>query len=498
MNGIRLLLNFILRKLIIIAHGRSTKQLIHALERPSLCLGHAEVGPNGHQDGARPEEKIRSVSDVGDHVRGRASDDELEEPLRGGGEGAAKRSDSEREDFGAIDPDDTVPRSTVKDDEDVDHGDGDVASSLRVCVVCAGLGDGDIGSDIEHGEGSTSTTDDEELAAAETVKEEDEGDNRGAHLDDTIDTGGEEGGRSAGDTEGFEDGGRVVVDSVDSGQVLAHHHAHADSETIANTLHSEFLELTKERGSVSHFRFVLELSAHLVDFVGDVFVVGGKLANPAEIIDTLLPSTLLGQPTRSLLGEEHAEEKDTAGDELKSKGDHPLLSGGGEIAVDTVGDPEAKDGADLEHDLEESNHSASDGGRGNFADVDGDNQTGGADGPASDESSDVDGGKVSKGKELNEGTGFKDCGADHQSEASSDFFGEREDHECAEEATALETRDDVGRVKVDRSGALAGETKVIFEGGQGNGAADKLFIRCNSSNKLIPLCHNRIRPSQNS
>jgi hypothetical protein len=48
----------------------------------------------------------------------------------------------------------------------------------------------------------------------------------------------------------------------------------------------------------------------------------------------------------------------------------------------------------------------------------------------------------------------------------------------------LETRDDVGRVKVDRSGALAGETKVIFEGGQCNGAADKLFIRCDSSNKI--------------
>ena len=151
----------------------------------------------------------------------------------------------------------------------------------------------------------------------------------------------------------------------------------------------------------------------------------------------------------------------------------------------------------MEHDLEESDHSASDGGRGNFANVDRDNKASSADAPTSDKSSDVDGGKMAERKHLDEGANFKDCSADHQSEASSDFFGEGEDPESAEEATTLETRYNIGRVEVDGVGVLAGEAKVVLEGSQSNDAANKLFPRYDSVQKILPLCHNRTRRNRN-
>lgn len=100
-----------------------------------------------------------------------------------------------------------------------------------------------------------------------------------AHLDNAVNTGGKERRRSAGDTERLEDGGGVIVDAVDTGQILTHHHAHADGKTVSNTLHSQLFELREPVGSMSPFLFMFELRAHIVDLIGDVFVIGGEIAD---------------------------------------------------------------------------------------------------------------------------------------------------------------------------------------------------------------------------
>ena len=74
-----------------------------------------------------------------------------------------------------------------------------------------------------------------------------------------------------------------------------------------------------------------------------------------EIGDSFLPFAAFRQPSRCFSAQEHAKEKDTARDKLKSKGNHPVMSEqalksgipllivAGKIAVDTIWDPEAKD-----------------------------------------------------------------------------------------------------------------------------------------------------------
>jgi len=235
--------------------------------------------------------------------------------------------------------------------------------------------------------------------------------------------------------------------------------------------------LREEVRSLSPFLFVFELCAHLVHLEGDIFVIGGEVADVCEIRKCFLPLSRLGEPSRSFFAEEHAEEEDTAGDKLKGKGNYPLRGGDRHVAVDSVRNPEAEDSADLEHDFEESDKSATDGGRRDLSYVDGNDETSTADCPATDDTSSVDCGKMSECQGLYEGANLEDCGTDHQGKSSTDFFCQGEDHECAEEATALETRDDVGRVEVCCCRGLTREAEVILESRQGNCAPNKSAVR---------------------
>jgi hypothetical protein len=100
---------------------------------------------------------------------------------------------------------------------------------------------------------------------------------------------------------------------------------------------------------------MFELGAHVVDLIGDVFMIGGEIADVGEIGDSFLPLSTLGEPSRCFSAQEHAKEKDTAGDKLKTEGNHPVMSEqalksgipllivAGKVAVDTIGDPETKD-----------------------------------------------------------------------------------------------------------------------------------------------------------
>jgi hypothetical protein len=107
-----------------------------------------------------------------------------------------------------------------------------------------------------------------------------------------------------------------------------------------------------------------------MNFKCDIFVVCRETANIGQICESLFPSTNLGKVTRRLFTQEHTEEKNAAGDELKSERNDPLLGRHCKIVIDSVRDPESENCADLEHNFEESNESPTDSWRGDFSNID--------------------------------------------------------------------------------------------------------------------------------
>jgi len=51
-----------------------------------------------------------------------------------------------------------------------------------------------------------------------------------------------------------------------------------------DTFHSKFLELHPDRLAVNHVGFRFELSPHIVNLVGNIFVIVRNLANPGKVV----------------------------------------------------------------------------------------------------------------------------------------------------------------------------------------------------------------------
>ena len=247
----------------------------------------------------------------------------------------------------AINPDDSVPTCTIKCDKDVDHDDCNV-SACGLVTITSWFSNCDEAADVEHSKSGTNPTYDEKLSSAKSIEDPYERNNSSAHLDDSVDTRCEKTGGCAGNTETLEDYRAVVVNGVNSGQVLAHHHAHTNGKTIANALHAKFLELSKKIGTVSPFRLMFELCAHLMHFVVDIFVVCGKIANICEIGEGFLPLPGFSEPPWAFFAEKHSEKKDAAWHKLKGKWDNPLSCRWSNVLVETIGYPKCKYGSHLD------------------------------------------------------------------------------------------------------------------------------------------------------
>jgi len=92
----------------------------------------------------------------------------------------------------------------------------------------------DVRSDVIEAEGTAEGTEHEEVSSTEVVDEEEEPDDGYEGLDNAEDTGSEERGICARDTNRFEDSWRVVVDGVNSGGILPEEEGAAEEETIGN------------------------------------------------------------------------------------------------------------------------------------------------------------------------------------------------------------------------------------------------------------------------
>ena len=204
-------------------HLLDLKQLIHVLQRDALRLRNKEVHERYAQNHQAGEEKIHPVTHRVEHLRREARNDEVPEPVVCGGRGLPQGPRVLREHLRVDDPGGAVPGRGVEGGPEVEEEDGGDAArgEARVGVVGIRAGDADVGADVPHAEGAAGGADHEELGAAEAVDEPEEPDDGYDGLDDAEDARGEEAGAGAGDADGFEDGGGVVVlDGISTGRVF--------------------------------------------------------------------------------------------------------------------------------------------------------------------------------------------------------------------------------------------------------------------------------------
>lgn len=91
-----------------------------------------------------------------------------------------------REHFGTDNPRSSVPSRPVEDAPNVQEGDGTRASWRDVGLICRRSSDANDDTDVEHGEGGSSGSNEEQGTTSESVDEEDEPDEGGDRLDDAV------------------------------------------------------------------------------------------------------------------------------------------------------------------------------------------------------------------------------------------------------------------------------------------------------------------------
>lgn len=188
------------------------------------------------------------------------------------------------------------------------------------------VGDLDVCTDIVEAESTPESTEHEEVSSTKVVDEEEEPDDGYQCLDDTEDAGGEERGVCAGDTNGFEDCGGVVVDGVDAGRILPEEEGTAKKESVADfaIVHecSEWLPESKTDGCMLMF----ECGIDCRDFFEHIDVVGVKFSDPAEVLEGFGALTTAHEPAWRFPDEEEADEHQASWDKLDSEWNEPLLS----------------------------------------------------------------------------------------------------------------------------------------------------------------------------
>lgn len=91
-----------------------------------------------------------------------------------------------REDLCTYDPRCTVPSGSIEHAPDVQEGDSTLARGGDVSLLGRGVRHADHNANVEHGEGSSGCSNEEERTTAEAVDEEEEPDEGSGGLDDAV------------------------------------------------------------------------------------------------------------------------------------------------------------------------------------------------------------------------------------------------------------------------------------------------------------------------
>ena len=285
----------------------------------------------------------------------------------------------------------------------------------------------------------------ERATTTKRISSEDQEAEAADHLDNTVDASGEELDVVTDKTESLEDLGRVVVDGVGTGHLLADHEANGDESTLAVTGDGEhLLEKVLDGGTGDEHALVLELIGNILDFTLDVLVRDGQIAHAGKDAVGLLPAVLLGQETGRLLVEGHAADKENCREGLKGKRDDVDRRAAGQVQKRSVVDPEGKAGSGGNEKLVKTGQTTTNGTGSILRDVKRDDHGGTTNTDTSDETTNVHGLDVTRGDSLDDAADNGDKPSHLQGDLTSPLVGEPGVDEATDEATGLESRGDVG------------------------------------------------------
>lgn len=145
------------------------------------------------------------------------------------------------------DPRGTVPRRTVESGPQVEEKHGSNTPRAERLAISLSISSEEIATDDPHADRATSSTDHEEIASAKSVDEEQEPDDCNHRLHNPEQASGEECSVCTSNTDGLEDRGRIVVDSIDATAILPQEeHATEEKSPLDRTALSHRLEGSPE------------------------------------------------------------------------------------------------------------------------------------------------------------------------------------------------------------------------------------------------------------
>lgn len=327
------------------------------------------------------------------------------------------------------------------------------------------------GADDEHHGHHPVAAADEGLLAAEAVDADEQEDGRGDNLDGAVDAGREERAVRRRHADRLEDLGGVVADGVGAAELLPKHDAEGEEEALADAGEEDLAPGDALGGVELLFDGRPDLG-HFLHNHGVVDVFG---ADVGEGGDGLLMSTLLTEPTWTLLEKAESDEHQATGDQLDADGDAPLTSAGGDAKGDAVVEPVGERRTDDQELLEETGNPSPNLGRRVLRDVDRHDGAHASDTQTGDDAAAVDLADGVRRARLHRRADHEDGAEAHESGFAAVLFVDEGGGDGAEEAAGGEEGDDVGAdggvLGVGEAALAGGQVEVEFEGVEGEDGA---------------------------
>lgn len=308
------------------------KDDVYFFKSEALSLRVSPEDVDGHQEVEASKEQVETKSDLLHEDRNDKVEDPVEEPVGSGGEGDTHGTDTEREDFGRVDPAHRTPSGGKRCDKEVDAGDhtvalgaGNMHGPFAIIANVPVTGSHDTTDNPQENRHERSTGDHGRTATP--LVDEKNGGNGHDNVDDIVDTRSEQSSFLAvTDTGLLEKKDDVEHDDIHTSQLLPDLEADT-KEGAVGVLGLEKIGIAVGRDFAVElddcFDFLnFKLHARVVDIAVAVDI--------SENLSRLIHAALIGQPTRGEREEPHPNAKDHGRNGLDTPGD---TEGSGPVAV---------------------------------------------------------------------------------------------------------------------------------------------------------------------
>ena len=196
-----------------------------------------------------------------------------------------------------------------------------------------------VDADVKHGKRLTSRADQQRPLAAELFSKGHQTNGSDHDLNNAVNPGGKESGGATSKTDLLENLGCIIIDRVSSGPLLPKHEDDSEGGAVEDLLiRASRLELSNHR----HFLVAIEVSNDVVEFLNNIWVLSRLAPDVSKCLSSVGDAVLLNKPTRTLVHENNAGQKDHTREHLQGKGHTPLggVVAAGDIEIDAVVDEE--------------------------------------------------------------------------------------------------------------------------------------------------------------